>query len=73
MSFVCKTASEQRLDWLQGLKRPLTDAESDQLRKSLHAVYEQQRRARLLAMHEEEEARLIKSLERESRMRSDLS
>lgn len=34
-----KTPSEQRLEWLEGLKRPLTDDESRELQRALHAVY----------------------------------
>lgn len=39
-----KTRAQQRLEWLEGLKRPLTHQESDELRRALHAVYVHQRR-----------------------------
>ena len=39
-----KTKSEQKLEMLQSIRRPLTDEESDELRRALHAVYVQQRR-----------------------------
>lgn len=63
-----KTRSEQKLEWLEGLKRPLTDEESDDLRRSLHAVYCTKRRHRLLAMHEREEAELLRKVEAEARL-----
>jgi hypothetical protein len=34
-----KTAAEQRLEYLENLRRPLTDSESDELRRAMHAVY----------------------------------
>jgi hypothetical protein len=40
-----KTPSEQRLEWLEGLKRPLTDAESAELQRALHAVYCRRRKS----------------------------
>lgn len=61
-----KTPAEQRLEWLESLQRPLTDEESDQLRRSLHAVYCRNRKNRLLAMHEREEAELLAKVQAES-------
>jgi hypothetical protein len=43
-AFHFKTRSEQRLEWLENLRRPLTDEESDELRKALHAIYTRNRR-----------------------------
>lgn len=60
-----KTRSELALEHLESLKRPLTDEESDQLRRSLHAVYCCNRR-RFLADHEREEAVLLAKVEAES-------
>lgn len=54
-----KTRSEQRLEWLESLKRPLSDQESDELRRSLHAVYCTTRKANILARHREEEIELL--------------
>lgn len=34
-----KTHAEQKLEWLEALKRPLTDQESEELRRALHATY----------------------------------
>lgn len=34
-----KTPSEQKLEWLESLKRPLSDEESAELQRCLHAVY----------------------------------
>lgn len=42
--FAIKTPSQQRLEWLESLKRPLTSEESDELRRAMHAVYCHQRR-----------------------------
>lgn len=39
MSVAFKTRSEIALAQLESLKRPLTDEESDQLRRALHATY----------------------------------
>ncbi len=65
-----KTIAEQRLEHLEGLKRPLTDEESEQLRRSLHAVYCHNRtlaaRANALKMHEREERELLAKLEAEA-------
>ena len=68
MSLAHKTRAEQRLEWLESLERPLTDEESDILRRSLHAVYCQNRR-RFLAAHEREEAALLKTVEAEARQK----
>ena len=38
-AFRFKTRSEQRLEYLENLRRPLTDAESEELQRCLHAVY----------------------------------
>jgi len=38
-AFAPLTAAEQRVTHLEALRRPLTDEESDLLRRSLHAVY----------------------------------
>jgi hypothetical protein len=39
MSSPIKTRSEQRLAQLEATRRPLTKAESNELRKCLHAIY----------------------------------
>jgi hypothetical protein len=44
-----KTIAEQRLEYLEGLRRPLTDQESEDLRKALHAVYCLQRKRERIA------------------------
>lgn len=44
LGILIKTASEQRLEYLESLRRPLTDQESDELRRALHAVYMANRR-----------------------------
>jgi hypothetical protein len=43
-TFGYKTRSEQRLEWLKTRKRPLTDEESDELYRVLHAIYVRDRR-----------------------------
>lgn len=73
MSFAFKTFAEQRLEYLRGLKRPLTDEESEQLQRSMHAVYERNRRHRIVQQHRNEELKLLKKVEREALQRSDLS
>jgi hypothetical protein len=61
------TPSEQRLEHLRSLKRPLTDAESDDLRKAMHAVYEYQRRLGFIEMARAEELDLLKKVQAEYR------
>lgn len=61
-----KTRSEQKLEWLESLHRPLTDDESDELRRSLHAVYCHERKARMLAMDEAEQRTLYQRVLAES-------
>jgi hypothetical protein len=63
-----KTKAEQRLDWLTTLRRPLTPQESEDLRKSLHAVYCRDRRVRMLAKHRYEEIKLLKLVQKEARL-----
>jgi hypothetical protein len=43
-AFQFKTRSQQRLEYLEGLKRPLTDEESAELQRCFHAVYCYERR-----------------------------
>ena len=73
MSFPYKTRAEQRLEYLESLTRPLTDDESDDLRRSMHAVYERNRRCAILQRHRAEERKLLKKLEREAQIRSPLA
>jgi hypothetical protein len=73
VSFAYKTRSEQALEHLQTLKRPLTDEESDELRRSMHAVYERKRRQSRLAQHRAEELDLLAKLEREAQLPSPLA
>ncbi len=61
-----KTRAEQKLEWLESIGRPLTGEESDELRRSLHAVYCRERRFRLLAMHEKEQRSLYQRVLAES-------
>lgn len=56
---VLTTKAEQKLEYLQGLKRPLTNRESDELQRSMHAVYERDRRLELAAKIEAEWADAI--------------
>lgn len=58
-----KTISEQKLEYLEHLARPLTDSESDELKRAMHAVYVRSRR---LAEHRNEELRLLKKVQREA-------
>ena len=72
-AFVFKTLAEQRLEYLESLKRPLTDEESDELRRSLHAVYCRNRARRLeaeqsraLVEHRQAEAETLSKVLREA-------
>lgn len=72
------TQAEQRLAYLEGLKRPLTEEESDDLRRAMHAVYvyQQKQRAKrleremhrdVLEKHRAEELALLGRLVAETR------
>lgn len=76
-AFVFKTLAAQRLEHLESLNRPLTDEESDELRRSLHAVYchklRLERAARLeremsgaLREHREAEQETLRQMAREN-------
>lgn len=58
-----KTRSELALEHLESLKRPLTDQESDQLRRALHAVYCRNRARKL---EREQGAAALKEHKREN-------
>jgi hypothetical protein len=60
------TKAEQKLEYLKGLHRPLTDQESDELRRAMHAVYEHERRLGLLQMHRDEELLLLDKIRAEA-------
>lgn len=49
-----KTPAEQKLEWFSGLHRPLTDEESAELQRSLHAKYVHDWRLARLARTERE-------------------
>jgi hypothetical protein len=76
MMLAYKTRAELKLEHLESLKRPLTDQESDDLRRSLHAVYCRNRAMRLereanagaLAKHEQSEAETLDRVLREARL-----
>lgn len=58
-----KSKAEQKLEWLSHLGRPLTDEESDELRKCIHAVYcrdwRLEREKKALIQHRAEERALL--------------
>lgn len=66
-----KSKSEQKLEWLESLGRPLSDEESVELRRCLHAVYcrnwrlERERKA--LKQHKAEERALLAKVFAESK------
>ena len=69
------TKSEQRLKWLEGLRRPLTKDEQDELYRCLHAIYVREKRiaklqgeARDIALdaHKRETGALLDKVEREA-------
>lgn len=45
-AFRFKTLSQQRLEYLESLKRPLTDEESELLYRAMHSASEYERRQR---------------------------
>lgn len=65
---VLKTKAEQKLEQLQALHRPLTETESAELQRAMHAVYERERRLGVLAMHQNEEKALLEQLRIEAAM-----
>ncbi len=69
-AFATKTRAEQRLEQFEQFKRPLTDDESTELHRSLHAVYvrnwRQARELKELAAARREEVELLKRLEAEA-------
>lgn len=74
-----KTRSEQKLEWLESLDRPLTDEESNELHRALHAVYcrnlklqraariEREVRDQVLTQFDKENAIILRRMEREAR------
>jgi hypothetical protein len=48
-AFRWKTRSQQRLEWLESLNRPLSENESDELRRALHATYVHEQRRKVAA------------------------
>lgn len=75
-----KTKSEQAIEQLESLGRPLTDDESRQLERAMHAVYERNRRlsramvlereikGQVLDRHREEEAEILRAVEAEAEL-----
>ncbi len=68
-----KTVSEQKLEWFESLNRPLTDEESEELQRVLHAVYMRNQRLNKIAQHRKEELDLLRKLRREAQMPSPLA
>lgn len=64
------TRSEQRLEQIKAINRPLTDEESDELRRSMHAVYMHERRHRMIQANRNEELALLERLRAEAQMPS---
>lgn len=64
-ALVPKTRAQQRLEWLESLNRPLTDGESDMLRRSLHAGYMTRWNANRLASIRRDELKLLAKIEAE--------
>lgn len=63
-----KTRAEQKLEWLESLGRPLTEDESEELRRCLHATYMGNWRASMVAQHRAEELILLEKLRAEALM-----
>lgn len=70
-----KTRSEQRLEQLKALRRPLTEAEQGELYRALHAVYMRDWRRHQISRYPElgqdrnEELRLLAKVRREAQQR----
>ena len=69
------TKSEQRLKWLESLRRPLTRDEQDELYRCLHAIYVRERRIaklegeardKALAAHRAETEEILERVQREA-------
>lgn len=60
-----KTRAQQRLAWLENVGRSLTEAESDMLRRSLHANYMTRWNANKLAAVRREELETLAKVEAE--------
>lgn len=67
-----KTRSEQRLAQLEALRRPLTDGESAELRRCLHAIYQRQWKAAKIEREMHGEAMAEYRIEPEARMRAEI-
>lgn len=75
-ALVLRTKAEQRLEWFESLRRPLTAQESEELRRSLHATYCRNRKlaqaleaewnAPALEEHKASEVELLRRLEAEA-------
>ena len=68
--YIPKTRAQQRVAWLENLGRPLTNDESDMLRRSLHATYVYDRKTgggegRILARVRAEELVTLSKVEAE--------
>lgn len=67
-----KSRSEQRLEQLEALKRPLTEEEGVELRKCLHAIYMQRWRAEAAEREMNEKALREHAICHESLVRSEI-
>lgn len=63
-----KTKAEQRVEHLNGLGRPLSEQESEDLRRAMHAVYCHDLRQRTLSRQRNEELELLEKLRAEASM-----
>ena len=62
-----KTRSEQKLEYFESLRRPLSEDESEQLRRPLHVTYCRNRyHSRVLGAHRREELALAERIEAEN-------
>lgn len=73
MSAPYQTRSEQKLEFYKSLTRPLTDEESDELYRAMHAVYEHERRQRIVASNRTAELKLLAKLRQEAKIPSRLA
>jgi hypothetical protein len=69
---IIKTKSQQKLEYFETLKRPLTAEESDDLQRTMHSVYAYERTQAKLTQNRAEELKLLEKLRREALMPSPL-
>jgi hypothetical protein len=68
MSAQFKTRAEQKLEWLSSLDRPLTERESIEVERAMHAIYVRDWRSRRLSEQRKEELETLERVLDEAKM-----